>query len=164
MKRYVKKGLFQKFLRDKSGLAAVEFALLGPMLSFMLLAIVDIGLTIHERMELDQSLRVGADFVMASQMDPEFLEKMIVAAASGELVQSEQTETAGDTNSSPYTAKATRYYFCAEEPAVHVNENHNNCANDLPPAMGFDFELEQIHSAMFFGDIMLKSQLSVQVQ
>ena len=48
----------------EDGISAVEFALFAPMLFFALLAMVDLGLAIYERMTVDHVLRAGAQEAM----------------------------------------------------------------------------------------------------
>ena len=158
------KNRLKSFLKDCAGLAATEFAILGPVLSIILIMVIDVGLAVHERMELDQSLRVGADFAMNNSVDPAFLERMMVSAASGEYVETDTGNQTRDASSSPFNATATAYYFCPEEPGIEVAEDYRNCNDNVVPLMGFQLELEQTHKAIFLGDMMLKSKLSVQVQ
>ena len=47
-------------LRADDGVSAVEFALLAPMLVFALMAMVDLGFAISERMTIGHILRAGA--------------------------------------------------------------------------------------------------------
>jgi Flp pilus assembly protein TadG len=44
----------------EDGVSAVEFALIAPILFLSLLAMVDVGFAIHERMTIDHVLRAGA--------------------------------------------------------------------------------------------------------
>lgn len=50
--------------RCESGVSAVEFGLLAPMIFFSFLAMVDVGLAINERMYVDQVLRSGGQPAM----------------------------------------------------------------------------------------------------
>ena len=47
-------------MRKTDGISAVEFALLAPLLVFSILATVDLGLAISERMTIGHILRAGA--------------------------------------------------------------------------------------------------------
>ena len=46
------------------GVAAIEFGLFTPILFFSLLATIDIGMAVNERLLVDQALRAGAEQVM----------------------------------------------------------------------------------------------------
>jgi Flp pilus assembly protein TadG len=56
--------LFQGFWRDDRGVAMVEYALLVPVLSVLMIGIVDYGMYIHEKMELDDLARDSVQYVL----------------------------------------------------------------------------------------------------
>ena len=58
----------RKCLRSTRGAAAIELALLAPILLLFLVAVVDFGLWIREQMLLTSAARAGAQFVL---QDPE---------------------------------------------------------------------------------------------
>lgn len=51
------------FFRDQSGVSAVEFALILPILFFIFLATVDVGYYIKERMQLQNAAQAAAEYV-----------------------------------------------------------------------------------------------------
>jgi pilus assembly protein CpaE len=57
----------RRFRFGDDGVSAVEFALFAPMLLISLLAMVDIGFAIYERMTIDHVLRAGAQEAMSNQ-------------------------------------------------------------------------------------------------
>ncbi len=56
--------LIGSFARDAAGVSAIEFALVAPMIFFSLLAMVDVGFALRDRMQLDHVLRSGAQVAM----------------------------------------------------------------------------------------------------
>jgi pilus assembly protein CpaE len=60
-------GLNRRRRLGEDGVSAVEFALITPILFLPLLAMVDVGFAIHERMTIDHVLRAGAQEAM---LDP----------------------------------------------------------------------------------------------
>jgi Flp pilus assembly protein TadG len=54
----------QKFSRDESGVSAVEFALIAPVLLFSLLGVVDIGNVVYQRSDMESALRSGIQYFM----------------------------------------------------------------------------------------------------
>jgi pilus assembly protein CpaE len=50
--------------RSEGGASAIEFGLIAPLLFFSLLATIDIGMAVNERMIVDQALRAGAEQAM----------------------------------------------------------------------------------------------------
>jgi Flp pilus assembly protein TadG len=55
---------FKKFSRNESGVSAVEFALIAPVLLFSLLGVVDIGNVVYQRSDMESALRSGIQYFM----------------------------------------------------------------------------------------------------
>ena len=55
-------------LRDESGLAAVEWALVGPMFLLLLLAIIDLGITFTTQATMDGAARDAARLIRTGQV------------------------------------------------------------------------------------------------
>ena len=62
--------------RDESGVSAIEFALIAPMVFFALLAMVDVGFALRDRMQLDHFLRSGAQAAMRDSGEATVLETL----------------------------------------------------------------------------------------
>jgi Flp pilus assembly protein TadG len=60
--------MFRRFGRDERGATFMEFALVGPMFIFLLLAIIEIGLTMLTQFILDGGARTAARLVMTGQV------------------------------------------------------------------------------------------------
>ena len=60
--------MFRRFGRDERGATFMEFALVGPMFIFLLLAIIEIGLTMLTQFVLDGGARTAARLVMTGQV------------------------------------------------------------------------------------------------
>jgi Flp pilus assembly protein TadG len=60
--------MFRRFGGDERGATLMEFALVGPMFIFLLLAIIEIGLTMLTQFVLDGSARTAARLVMTGQV------------------------------------------------------------------------------------------------
>ncbi len=54
------------FLGDRSGVAAVEFALIAPTLILVLVGLIDLGGMLYTRFQLDASLSAGANYAMVN--------------------------------------------------------------------------------------------------
>jgi Flp pilus assembly protein TadG len=54
------------FLRDRSGVAAVEFALISPTIILVLVGLIDLGGMLYTRFQLDASLSAGANYAMVN--------------------------------------------------------------------------------------------------
>ena len=75
--------MLKRFICDKSGSSAVEFAVGAPVLLIGLIIVTDVGLAVSDRMNLDQSVRAGAEFAMNNVEDETTLEDMVKSAATG---------------------------------------------------------------------------------
>lgn len=62
--------------QDRRGVSAVEFALVAPILGFALLASLDLGLAVSERMAIHHALRAGAQHAMSDPGDAAVLNVM----------------------------------------------------------------------------------------
>jgi pilus assembly protein CpaE len=65
----------------EDGVSAVEFALIAPVLFIALLAMVDVGFAIYERMTIDYVLRAGAQVAMNDPGKVKVLEVLNTTAA-----------------------------------------------------------------------------------
>ena len=55
---------FSLFAKSEAGVAAVEFALIAPILILLMVGLTDMGLYIKSRMQLEQISRASVDYVM----------------------------------------------------------------------------------------------------
>ena len=56
-------------LSDRSGIAAVEWALVGPMFLFLLLSIIDLGITFTTQATMDGAARDAARLIRTGQLN-----------------------------------------------------------------------------------------------
>jgi Flp pilus assembly protein TadG len=60
----------KKFSGSNSGVAAVEMGIMTPFLVFGLVMMLDVGLAINERMNLDQDVRAGVQAAVSNITEP----------------------------------------------------------------------------------------------
>jgi Flp pilus assembly protein TadG len=60
--------MFRRFARDDRGITMVEFALVGPLFIFLLLAIIELGLTMLTQFVLDGATRSAARLIRTGQL------------------------------------------------------------------------------------------------
>jgi Flp pilus assembly protein TadG len=70
-------------LSDQSGSAAVEFAILGPVLSFAILAMVNVWSFASAVLEARSALESGATYVLQGGSDPATAQSLSLAQWSG---------------------------------------------------------------------------------
>lgn len=68
----------KRALRDRRGSAAVEMALLAPVLIAALLAMADLGMLIYERVDMQTAIRAGIQYVMNGGHDPNTAEQVVL--------------------------------------------------------------------------------------
>ena len=150
---------FARFLRDKSGSSAVEFAVGAPVLLVGLVIVTDVGLAINDRMNLDQSVRSGAEFAMNSVEDTTTLEDMVKSAASGTY-----GVNPGDINSDKVpNVTVTKSCECPDAPGVAVTCT-NLCTGDLPPSIYYEFLASRDYHGIFIPDFTMGTEMKVQVR
>lgn len=70
-----------KFLRtltrNKTGTAAVEFALTVPIMLFALLGVVDLGHSVYQRADMESALRAGIQYFMNGGSDLSLAQQVV---------------------------------------------------------------------------------------
>lgn len=77
---------FRRLIACRRGVSALEFALVAPFLCIGLLLMVDIGLGIVTRMELERNVRSGAQAAMTLENDADQVAAIVGMAAGNDTV------------------------------------------------------------------------------
>lgn len=144
---------------DRRGASAIEFAICAPVLLGGLIVMTDIGLALNERMNLDQAVRAGAEFVMNDVTDESDLEELVGAAATGYSSDDPQ-----NVNSSPRpTVDVVMSCSC---PGVTTPPSCSEIctSNERPPNVYYDISATKTYEAIFLPDFALRTQIRVQVR
>ncbi|MBT8473320.1 MAG: pilus assembly protein [Marinicaulis sp.] len=158
MKNFLRQTM--RLLRNRDGAAAVEFAVGAPMMMFALITMTDIGLAINARMNLDQAVRSGAEFVMKDVSDEDTVKNLVIAAATGTY-----SDTPGDAESSQRPNVAVnKWCECTDNPGVTVTCTATLCSNDMPPSIYYKVAADKTYEAIILPDIALSTQINVQVR
>jgi Flp pilus assembly protein TadG len=91
----------KRFLRDDSGVSAVEFALVAPVLLLCFVGIYDVGTMVYKRTDMHSALRAGTQYFMNGGDD---------LAKAETIVQQSWTTKPDDV-----TVTAERFCQCGEE-------------------------------------------------
>jgi Flp pilus assembly protein TadG len=73
---------FLRLFKNRSGVAALEFALLGPTLAMSMVVATDIGLGFYSYMQVQTSAQVGAEYAIAHGYDATAVASAVTAATS----------------------------------------------------------------------------------
>ena len=96
-------GLMLRVRRSTRGVAAVEFALIAPILLILILGLVDYGLAMFVKMELTGAVRAGAQLALTDKDDTDKIKAAVVAATN---------------NSNALVVTATETCKCEDETTV----------------------------------------------
>lgn len=139
----------RRFWRDTDGLAAIEFAILAPMLFFAFLAMVDIGLMIYEKLRLGQIVRDAAAAAMLTQNTTN------ISAAAQQAISVAGPSISG----AAYNADPVTLSFSCSGTAHSPNAV---CSDGKPPRITLVVHIWLDHASFLFGTIRLDSALQVQ--
>ncbi|TVQ83505.1 MAG: pilus assembly protein [Micavibrio sp.] len=70
----------RNFFKDTRGAAAAEFALLAPILLFLMIGVADFGRYLHMKMQIDNLARNAAEYVRQGG-DPDYLQQDVLLQA-----------------------------------------------------------------------------------
>jgi pilus assembly protein CpaE len=149
--------------RDERGVAALELALLAPVLALVFLLTVDVGLAVNERMAVDHVMRVGAETAMA---DPgqSTVQKVLEQTASENFsaVTGTSSSTSYSVGSSAVYVAASRFCACPQARAVEVACT-STCTGKTPLAY-YRLEGRKTYSGIFLSSIAMNAALQVEVK
>jgi Flp pilus assembly pilin Flp len=145
----------RRFLHDTSGVAVIEFALIGPTLLLMLLAAIDLGNVLHEREAMGHVLRSGAQRAMADAGVPAVLVAM-QAASSVNFTQTTGTRAS-------VVLGATRFCACPDAPATEATCS-TICAGNRPTDTYYRMTATKTYQGNLFALFDLAPVLQVQVR
>jgi pilus assembly protein CpaE len=152
--------VLSQFVRRRDGVAAVEFAIAAPMLILGLVIMADLGLAIQERMNMDQALRAGAEFVMGEVSNEDDIKDLVIASATGVYSDDPADVAAAD----PPTVTVVKVCECPENPGTTVSCSGTLCTSQLPPSVYFQLGASKSYQAIILPDIALTTEISVQTR
>jgi len=147
------------FMRNNDGVSAVEFALLAPMLIFALLATVDLGLAISERMTIGHVLRAGAQ--SATQDAGVAAVARVLRTTAEKNLTVAPAEVSGDDTA--LALDVGRICSCAAQPAIAVVCS-TTCAGDAPTQIFYALTARKTYSGMILPQFSQSKALQVQVR
>ncbi len=106
------------YLKDDSGVSAVEFALIAPVLLFMCIGMIDYGLFIHEKMRVENMAQASSDYMIGGGQEDDLTSDIVEAYGSS---TGEPTREGGG-GTSEYRISAEMQCDCS-----------NGAANDCGP-------------------------------
>jgi Flp pilus assembly protein TadG len=85
-------GKLRRFLaraaHNTSGAAAVEFGIVVPLLTLMVIAISDIGLGVYRKMQVEDAAQAGAEWVIRNGFDSTGISNAVSKATNASIIAS----------------------------------------------------------------------------
>lgn len=111
--------MLRQLWRDKGGGAAIEFGLVAPFLSLLIVATVEIGTGIYQGMQAQNAAEAGAVYASKYGFDADGISNAVVAA----------TEDAGIVAS----PSPTQFCGCPSSAGITVMQCSSACPGDTAP-------------------------------
>lgn len=154
-----------RLLRDQTGVSALEFSLLAPIILLGTLSVADLAFLAHQRMAIDQVLRAGAQQAMLDKSTSPTAEDVIKVlnfmANSGNFAVG---STVPVKEKPPLIVNASRYCVCPdaiEGPHVACS---TICTGSKPTLAFYSIRAQSKSSNMFLPDFSFEPQIRVQVR
>lgn len=144
------------FRSRDDGVAAIEFGLFSPILFFSLLATIDIGMAVNERMIVDQALRAGAEQAMYD-----------VGATGVQTVAEDAAKQAFSVGGSggslgAITVNVTRYCACPGSTAQVACSTV--CTGSVSPYQYYDLSAQKTFDGIIIPSMTFNSNMTVMVR
>lgn len=105
-------------VRSRSGVAAIEFAILGPVLSLATIAAADIGIGFYSDMQVQNSAQAGAEYAIAHGFDATAMASAVTATTPGSGISA--------------TPAPSTFSGCPASGAITVVTSGTLCADGTP--------------------------------
>jgi Flp pilus assembly pilin Flp len=73
-------------VRDTRGAAAIEFGIMIPLLSLMVVSVMDIGLAVYRKMQVENAAQAGAQYAITRGFDASGVSSAVTSATNSTVV------------------------------------------------------------------------------
>lgn len=147
--------LLSRWRKDTSGVAAIEFAALAPVLVTMVIASMDLSGALAERMALGHAMRSGAQVAIAD---------LGTAAVLGAMKGAAPTFTIGTTPDKKTLAlNVTRVCACPDAPTTYVACT-TICTGSQATFISYRLTGQKVYDAILVPDMTFSDVLEVQIR
>lgn len=136
---------FGTFARSESGNSALEFGLTAPFLIIALVIMLDVGIAVGTRMELDRNVRAGVQAAMSQINDPDAIKNLVLASTGG---------------SENVSVNVNKTCSCGSTPTPCTSW----CSAQEPPSVFINISAIRPYSGMFLPTFQLESETHVQLR
>ena len=148
--------------RCEDGVSTVEFALVVPVLAFSLLAAVDLGVALSERISMGHVVRSGAQVAMEDPGVADVKAAMTIAANQNFHTTADDPGTI-NTEYQPLALNADRYCACPDQPDVAVDCS-NVCTGTVPTYIYYRVGVEKQFAGVLGKGFPMSASAQVQVR
>ena len=109
-------GRFAKFLSEKRGAAAAEFAIVATLLVYMMLNVVDLGTYIYARMQVENAAQAAAEKVISlceSGTQPQFDVTNNCTGIASKITAAAQATSLGTNVSAAISTSTPEAFYCS---------------------------------------------------
>ncbi|WP_426442475.1 TadE/TadG family type IV pilus assembly protein [Bradyrhizobium genosp. P] len=85
--------LRRRFGKDTRGVAAIEFGIMVPLLSLLVVSVTDIGLAIYRKMQVEGSAQAGVEYAIAHGYDSNAITTAVAAATNSNVISASPAPT-----------------------------------------------------------------------
>ncbi len=79
---------FARARRDTSGVAAIEFSIVVPLLTLMTIAIADIGFGVYRKIQVEDAAQAGAEWAIRNGFDSTGISNAVTSATNASIIAS----------------------------------------------------------------------------
>ncbi|MGY3440650.1 Flp pilus assembly protein TadG [Bradyrhizobium sp. USDA 4473] len=73
-------------VRDRRGVAAIEFGVMIPLLTLMVVSVTDIGLALFRKMQVENAAQAGAQYAIVRGFDTTGVSNAVIAATNSTAI------------------------------------------------------------------------------
>ena len=118
--------VLKRFARDRSGLAAIELAIVAPVLFLCTLCVADLGRFALDKTWVTDAASAGAEYAAAHADDQQYASTYPMGSAFSAAIATAATSATPTTNISVSPTPST-YYGCATSSGVTVSTQGAMC-------------------------------------
>lgn len=144
------------FRHEETGVAATEFALIAPVFALSLVGMIDLGIAVQDRIELNRVIRAGAQVAMAGEDTLSALESAVVNATVGPSENGDPPTAA----SVDYDLSISRTCECGGVAGLCSAR----CDDGAAPSLFYNFIASKSTEPIMLPDFSIQAQISVQVR
>lgn len=127
-------GSLLRFLREAEGVAAIEFAVIVPVLIVLMVCTVEFGLAFHHRMQVHNAAQAGAQYAMVRGFNASAITSAVLNATSYAEISA--------------TPAPTQFCGCATEAGVTETACGTPCPGGTTPGSYVRVSAHAVHRTL----------------